>query len=141
MGEEADEFDLSQRPALLDIPDTEIIDVNPDTLAFLGGVIVPYISQNLTVSRDQAVASPDRSAWERDAGVGLGPSGPYADWENLYDAFIDVSVGTTRTPGRRRAEAHRRGPALRPGRRDRRAAGRPSSTASWTSRSSATGGA
>ena len=49
------------------------------------------------MSRDQAVASPDRSAWERYAGVGLGPSGPYADWENLYDAFIDVSVGTTRT--------------------------------------------
>ncbi len=97
VGEEADEFDLSQRPALLDIPVTQIIDVNPETLAFLGGVIVPHISENFTVSRDQAAAAPDRSAWERDAGVGLGPSGPYADWDNLHDAFIDVSVGTTRT--------------------------------------------
>jgi hypothetical protein len=96
-GAGADEFDLSQRPALLDIPDTEIIDVNPATLAFLGGVIVPYISQNLAVCRQQAAASPDRSAWERQDGIGLGAVGPYADWEDLYGAFIDVSVGTTRT--------------------------------------------
>jgi hypothetical protein len=96
-GEKADAFDLSRRPALLDIPDTEIIDVNPDTLAFLGGVIVPFVSENLAVAREQAAASPERSAWERDGSIGLGASGPYADWDNLYDVFIDVSVGTKRT--------------------------------------------
>ncbi len=96
-GAEADEFDLSQRPALLDIPDAEIIDVNPDTLAFLGGVIVPYVSESLLVARQQAAGAPGPDAWERNAGVGLGPTGPYAAWENLYDAFVDVSVGTKRT--------------------------------------------
>jgi hypothetical protein len=96
-GEKADGYDLSRRPALLNISDTEIIDVNPDTLAFLGGVIVPFVAENLAVAREQAAAAPEQSAWERDGSIGLGASGPYTDWENLYDVFIDVSIGTKRT--------------------------------------------
>jgi hypothetical protein len=93
----ADTYDLSSRPALLDIPDSEILDVNPDTLAFLGGVIVPFISENLKVARQQAAASPARAAWERNDGIGLGPHGPYSDWDALYDELITVATGTKRT--------------------------------------------
>lgn len=95
-GENSDAFDLSRRPALLSIPDNQI-NVEPEKLAFLGGVIVPYIAENLRVARQQAAASPQRSAWERDSGIGLDTFGPYTTWEELHDEFIEVSTSTTRT--------------------------------------------
>lgn len=98
-GAAADAFDLSARPALLDLPDTEIIDVNPTTMAFLGGVIAPFIGDNLGAALQQARQAPNQAAWERHQDVGLGTYGPYAAWLALHNTYVDVAVGTQRTLG------------------------------------------
>lgn len=96
-GGSPDVYDLSARPALLSIPDTEIIDVDPSTMAFMGGVLAPFIGDNLAASRGQALQAPNRSAWERQGGIGLGSFGPYAEWESLLDTFSAVNHGTQTT--------------------------------------------
>lgn len=87
-------YDLSERPTVLDAPPSAFLKADSSTMAFIGGVIGPFISQNMAVCRQQAANSPQRSAWQRNPDIGLGTYGPWTDWDALYDEYMSISSGT-----------------------------------------------
>ncbi|NYG59110.1 hypothetical protein BJ980_002033 [Nocardioides daedukensis] len=91
-GQNADAF-LLRKPGLLDAS-TQGLEVNAETLSFLGGVIAPFICDNLAVARAEAAGAEIQAPWERPDTIGLGAHGPYRQWKALLDEFVEVSTVT-----------------------------------------------